>query len=343
MKKPIGRGLGALSHFANQFNLDDAGLPKPVKDLLNKVNDDTVNSITIGRTPVQSAIQGILKTVSTVPYDNLFHLFMIFNTAQGRKIVFEKNARINMSLTLPTIGESILLTNVPHYTIKDYVSKTKQFMGDKFIPYHPSTNNCQDFICGVLKGNGISEGIEFVKQDTTMIFKNKGWLSDTAHAVTNLGGYADVLLKGGLLHHMRAGNLSNELSDKDIMDLVRQLKIPHFKGCFLKSQIPKLNKGDSCIINLNGHSHWCALIRLDTYYYLDSFGIIAPKELDRIDYVYSEVDLQSMNSSACGWFALAFVISMNRKGDPMKMYQEFIQAFKSPDRNDAILKKKFHL
>jgi hypothetical protein len=141
---------------------------------------------------------------------------------------------------------------------------------------------------------------------------------------------------------MKAGNLSNELTDDDIDKLVPQLKIPHFKGCFLKTQIPKLKKGESCIINLNGHSHWCALIRLDTYYYFDSFGIIAPKELDGIDYTYSEVDLQSMNSSACGWYCIAFLISMNRGNDGIKMYQEFLHAFKSPSKNDVILKEKLH-
>ena len=74
-----GKGIGQLKHFVNQFSLEDAGLPKPVKDLLAKCNDYVVDSITISRNPVQFAIQGILKTVSTVPYDDLFHLFMVFN------------------------------------------------------------------------------------------------------------------------------------------------------------------------------------------------------------------------------------------------------------------------
>ena len=78
-----------------------------------------------------------------------------------------------MSTTIPKMYESMSITNVPHYTIKEYVAKTKTFMDDQFIPYHPSSNNCQDFCLSVLKSNGISEGHDFVKQDTTMIFKNK--------------------------------------------------------------------------------------------------------------------------------------------------------------------------
>ena len=47
-------------------------------------------------------------------------------------------------------------------------------MGSKFFPYHPNTNNCQDFILQMLKSNGINDvnAFNFVKQDTSMIFKN---------------------------------------------------------------------------------------------------------------------------------------------------------------------------
>jgi hypothetical protein len=340
--KKYGRGLGQVKHYFNQFNLEEAGLPSNVKDILERRNDAVVNSITIGRNPVQSAIQGILKTVSTVPYDNLFHLFLVFNTNKGQ-VLMEKNARINMSVSsIPKMYESIEISNVPHYTIKEYVAKTRTFMGDKFIPYHPSTNNCQDFILSVLMANGISEGHDFVKQDTTMIFKNKDWLSNFAHSVTNLGGYADVVLQGGLIKQMKAGNLSNELTNTDINSLAKQFKIPKFRGCFIRDEIPKLKVGESCIINLNGQSHWTSLIRLpDGYFYFDSFGVIGPRSLDGLDYVYSEVDLQKMASSACGFYCLAFLISMNRRGDGMRMYEEFIMAFKSPEDNDVTLKKRF--
>jgi len=140
---------------------------------------------------------------------------------------------------------------------------------------------------------------------------------------------------------MRAGKLSNELTDSDIMDLAKQFKIPHFKGCFIKTEIPKLKVGESVIINLNGHSHWTALIRLDEYFYFDSFGIIAPKELDNLTYIYNEVDLQSMASSACGWYCLGYLISMNRGGNSEIMFRQFLDAFKGPEKNDTTLKKRF--
>ena len=33
-----------------------------------------------------------------------------------------------------------------------------------------------------------------------MVFKNKGWLSGLAKNVTDLGGYADVILQGGTIN-----------------------------------------------------------------------------------------------------------------------------------------------
>ena len=90
MSKCKGKGIKQMQHYMKQFNLEEAGLPSNVKELLAKVNDYSVDSITIGRNPVQSAIQGILKTVSTVPYDNLFHLFMIFNCSNGKKVLMKK-------------------------------------------------------------------------------------------------------------------------------------------------------------------------------------------------------------------------------------------------------------
>ena len=336
-----GKGIGQMTHYFNQFNLEEAGLPSNVKDILARKNDAVVNSITIGRNPVQNAIQGILRTVSTVPYDNLFHLFLVFNTNKGQ-VLMEKNARINMSTSIPKMYESISITNVPHYTIKEYVARTKAFMGDRFIPYHPSSNNCQDFILSVLKSNGISEGYDFVKQDTTMIFKNKDWLSNLAHSVTNLGGYADVVLQGGLIKQMKAGNLSNELSNTEIDELVHELKIPNFRGCFIRNKTPSLKVGESCILNLNGQSHWTALIRLpDGYFYFDSYGVIGPMDLDHLNYIYSETDIQCLNSTACGFFCLGFIISMNRGGNGETMYRQYIDAFKGPEANDLTLRKSF--
>ena len=54
-----GKGIGQIKHSINNMFLETAKMPPNVKDILNRRGDAIVNSIKIGRTPVQSAIQGI--------------------------------------------------------------------------------------------------------------------------------------------------------------------------------------------------------------------------------------------------------------------------------------------
>ena len=65
-----------------------------------------------------------LLTLSTVPYDNLFHLFMIFKTTKG-DILFEKNARINASTTIPKSEDWYDINSVPKKTLNDYIQTAK--------------------------------------------------------------------------------------------------------------------------------------------------------------------------------------------------------------------------
>ena len=329
-----GKGLGQMQHSYNNMFLETATMPPNVKDILNRRGDAIVNSIKIGRTPVQSAIQGILKTLSTVPYDNLFHLFMVFKTSKG-EILFEKNARINASTTIPKSEDWYDLTSVPNKTLNDYIQTAKKAMGPKFFPYHPNTNNCQDFIKGVLESNGINDqnAINFVKQDTSMIFKNKGWLSGMAKQVTDLGGYADVMMQGGSLH-------KNDLSNKEIDELVKHYKIKNYHGCYIDSDVRKINNGFT-VINLNGNSHWTVLLKSGKkYYYFDSFGFPASQELEDMmnEYVFSEIDLQNINSTSCGWFCIVWMRYMQEHKDKELGFSSFLKLFsKDTKKNEKIL------
>ena len=333
---PSGKGLGQIQHSVNNLFLETATMPPNVKDILNRRGDAVVNSIHIGRTPVQSAIQGILKTLSTVPYDNLFHLFMIFKTTKG-DILFEKNARINASTTMPKSEDWYDLNDVPHLTLNDYIQNTKKFMGSKFFPYHPNTNNCQDFISGVLQANGIRDQnvYNFVKQDTSMIFKNKGWLSGLAKQVTDLGGYADVVMQGG--------SLSNELTNGEIDELVKYHKIKKYHGCFIDDKMPRKLSDGYYVVNLNGHSHWTCLLKDGkNYFYFDSYGFPASQEIeDQIgEYIYSDIDLQHINATSCGYFVVAWMLWMQILKDKKLAFSNFLNLFnKDTKMNEIILHK----
>ena len=54
-------------------------LSPKVQKLLSEVGNETIVSATIARKPVSSIIQSIIRTVSSYPYDNLFHLMLQFD------------------------------------------------------------------------------------------------------------------------------------------------------------------------------------------------------------------------------------------------------------------------
>jgi hypothetical protein len=66
-----------------------SNIPPSVKVALDKIGDQQIVSARCGRTPVQALVQGPLRTIATVPYDNLFHLFLELQPAD-RKWVIEK-------------------------------------------------------------------------------------------------------------------------------------------------------------------------------------------------------------------------------------------------------------
>ena len=71
-------------------------VPQNVKNALKKIGDNNIVTARLGRTPVQAIIQGALKTVANVPYDNLFHLFIELTLDNGQIWVLEKIERINL-------------------------------------------------------------------------------------------------------------------------------------------------------------------------------------------------------------------------------------------------------
>lgn len=317
-------------------------LAPDVKSILSRKGDATIYSIKVGRTPVQSMITGIIKIVSTTPYDTLFHLFIQMTTSKGL-ILLQKNARINMmegGSTDIKNAEWLDVPNVPQITVNQLIENTRNQMGNKFIPYSPSGNNCQDFIMNVLTSNGMNDPtvLDFVKQDTKSIFASP-WFRKFARSVTNLGGSFDVLMQGGKLHHKFK---NNELTNKQLRDIMDGYRIP-LNGIYIKDQLPTRLKNGAYIVNLNGVSHWTALIKNgDEYYYFDSFGTGPPVDVEKKiskNYIWSDKQLQNIDSSSCGWFVAAFLRFMSKSTNLMKGYDSFIKLFKNnTSDNEAILK-----
>ena len=179
---------------------DKDKMPPIVEAHLKKHGTETITSVAICRSKVPGAITGALKVLSMVPYDDLFHLFLLITTSSGAKFTLEKNERILMNKTIPkNIEDRLPISELNGKVFQDVFYRTRERMGPKFLPYNASSNNCQNFILGILHANGVNkpEYNELIKQDTEQIFEDKPGLRKFANSTVKLGKIGNMLMSGG--------------------------------------------------------------------------------------------------------------------------------------------------
>jgi hypothetical protein len=118
--------------------------------------------------------------------------------------------------------------------------------------------------------------------------------------------------------------LQNEpLSNFQLLDAVKQLKIKNFRGVFLRNELPKQPRKNECgILNLDSSdslkngTHWVAWYKknLDKIYF-DSYGIQPPLEI--IEYLgeniyYPTEQIQQGNQVFCGHLCLYILFRLDR-------------------------------
>ena len=145
--------------------------------------------------------------------------------------------------------------------------------------------------------------------------------------------------------------MSNELSNFDIINLIKDYKIDYcFGGIYSKDLLPRpLRRTKFYIVNMQDHdegngTHWVVFYYNNplTSIYFDSFGFVAPLQVEnRINpYIFNDADVQDYNSSACGYFCIAFIKFLHNKQDKQEAYKAFLQLFKNETvKNDKILQR----
>ena len=126
-------------------------------------------------------------------------------------------------------------------------------------------------------------------------------------------------------------NSDKALTNVDILNYVSLLKIPHFRGVFMRDELPQKIKTLECgIMNFNTHeqtgSHWvCYMRNGNTRLYFDSFGQITPLELQKylktkpefekkVPVIERNTDIvQRPNTSVCGHLCLFVLTSLMRE------------------------------
>ena len=103
------------------------------------------------------------------------------------------------------------------------------------------------------------------------------------------------------------------LSNIELLEAARKLKIPNFRGVSLRDTLPKKPKKKECgILNLDDTSgsgtHWVAWYKNEAEKnYFDSYGLQPPNEL--IDYLHSPIlynteQIQPKDQVFCGHLCL---------------------------------------
>jgi hypothetical protein len=177
-----------------------------VKNILAKIGNDRIYTITIFRYAINSIIKNILELTSlkSIPYDNLFHLGLIFNN----QVLLEKNSIINMEINprLPKETEFINMSFNQSININQFINNGLQFMGqDKFFTYQSTSNNCQDFALNLLYANGIDDDSlnTFIKQDVSSIFANNAYLRRFVNNITDTDGRLKYMQGGKIRKNVR--------------------------------------------------------------------------------------------------------------------------------------------
>lgn len=145
--------------------------------------------------------------------------------------------------------------------------------------------------------------------------------------------------------------LDNQLSNKEIENYLKNYK--RFGGCFSKDQLPELKKNYYYIVNLQsskdgGGTHWtCLYILHDNFaLYLDPMGYPPPEEIyNKIEFIkWDEKPIQDLDSTACGYFCIAFIklsYYMDKKNKALKYFNDLFT--NNTKKNDYILQKLLKL
>lgn len=114
--------------------------------------------------------------------------------------------------------------------------------------------------------------------------------------------------------------MNRPLTNFDIIEFAAKLRIPHFRGVFMRDELPKKPLKNECwVMNQAPQSHptgthWCALAKIgNEAFYFDSFGKLPPP-LEIVKYVGKRVNIQynynryqNFDEIVCGQLCLKFL------------------------------------
>jgi hypothetical protein len=189
-----------MIHGNGYFFRDVGKLTPKIRQLLEKVGEEKITSITMFRKPISlSGLAKYLGVLKNTPYDKLFHLGLILNG----KYLLDKQEVIHFEpSTLPQGKdvESMPIEINKEITINELIENTRKRMGNaNFTNYSSRKNNCQDFLLNILDANGLNtaEYRKFIKQDLETVFNNlPSYAEKISDFITDASAFVERQMEG---------------------------------------------------------------------------------------------------------------------------------------------------
>ena len=314
-----------------------------VKDILHHVGNEVIQYMEVQRNPLNRLLQGTLDILTNNPYDKLYHLKLIIHT-KTNIISLEKEEVITMRMNPKPhdFAESRKVPITHSITINQLLINTQHRMGDDFFKYNASHNNCQDFIRNILEANhlGYPELFDFISQNTAQLFDNLPNVRKFANTVTDIAGRFNVIKEGGTISN------DNGLSNVEISKILKDKK--DFMGVYSKDKLPKDLKNGWYVVNMENYNdgpgtHWVCFKSGSPFIYFDPYGISPPTDIMQVipkKLYYNTSQIQDLDSTACGWFCIALILSDKHKKKPIQVMTDFLGRFTMDTKNND---KKLYL
>jgi hypothetical protein len=314
----------SLAFKGNRMNF-----PPSSRAVLEKYGDKPIDlsSIRVCRKPLEAVLQKVIKGVvrTKLPYDKIFHLSIRFKI-EGKIVRADKRETLQIAQDddmVDTECISVQPSSKTPKTLNEILENTRKLMGDnKFYTYSATSNNCQIFILNVMKANGITGNVDFIKQNVNELIPS--FLGKIADLGTDIKSRLGLITEGkGLgkgVHALSMSEINEYYNGKGF-----------YQGTYMSNALPKkINDGSAMIINLEdietkgGGTHWVCCIRKDnTNFYFDSYGIPCDDDVLQMfantggKSVYNDKQLQKIDSITCGYFCLYVIDKCLEEGRPL--------------------------
>ncbi len=331
--------------------------PPHVREILDIWGNQKVHRISLHRLVLPSLYTEIMhkwtsqetrNRLNNEPKDKLFHISM-WVKLDNETILCEKNEALRFKVKPKKANEEEVydLPSVPsNLTFIDLIENGRKLVGNKiFFSYSAKDNNCGNWIEYILKANGLNtQGThDFIGQDTKKILEGFPTLRKTLNTLTDIAGRAGVVMEGGKIKKIKNKG-DNGLTDQEIMEILKHQQI-QCHGCFTVDELKTLKNGNY-IINLNGQSHWCALIKKGKkYIWFDSYGFKPPEEVEDLipaPYYYNKHEIQGLQQTSCGFYCITLLKYLKyNHNDPFEFnFEHFLEFFgNNKSQNQKLIKQ----